>query len=347
MMRLVAAMAGARHGGAEAFFERLVLAFGRAGVEQRAVVRRNRERARRLRAGGVETIELNFGGWGDLFTRPALARLLDRFKPTVALSFMSRAADAIPAASDRNRFVHVGRLGGYYDLKYYQSCRHLIGNTEDIVRYIREQGWPADRAHYVPNFVDGTNADPEPRAKHDTPENAPLLLALGRFHRNKGFDTLLRAMVDLPDAYLWLAGTGDEEKPLLALAHELDILRRTRFLSWRPDPAPLFAAADTIVVPSRHEPLGNVVLEAWARAKPVVATVSDGPRQLIATGENGLLVPIDEPKALAYALRHVLDETSLSLQLGEAGYETYRRGFTEEAVVRQYLDLFARVAEEP
>jgi glycosyltransferase involved in cell wall biosynthesis len=256
---------------------------------------------------------------------------------------MSRAAVLMPAPWGTVPFVHVGRLGGYYDLKYYASCQHLVANTADIARYIRDSGWPPNRVHYVPNFVDGSNTDPEDRAAHDTPADAPLLLALGRFHTNKGFDTLLRALVDLPDVYLWLAGDGPEEKTLLALAHELDVLTRTRFLSWRADPSPLFAAADAVVVPSRREPLGNVVIEAWARAKPVVASLSEGPRQLIETGRNGLLVPVEDAKALAFALRHVVDESSLKHQLGEAGYETYRKHFTEEAVVRQYLELFARV----
>jgi len=342
-MRLLAAMAGAKHGGAEAFFERLVVAFQRAGVEQRAVIRAEAARAERLRDAGIETRELKFGGWLDLGTRPALARLLKEFRPAVALSFMSRAAAAMPAPWGRIPFTHIGRLGGYYDLKYYSTCQHLVANTEDIARYIRDSGWPAKRIHYVPNFVDGSNTDPEDRAAHETPADAPLLLALGRFHADKGFDTLLRALVDLPDVYLWLAGDGPEEKNLLDLAYELDVLARTRFLSWRANPAPLFAAADAVVVPSRREPLGNVVIEAWARAKPVVASLSEGPRQLIETGKNGLLVPVDDAKALAYALRHVVDESSLKQQLGEAGYETYRKRFTEEAVVRQYLDLFARV----
>ena len=342
-MRLVVAMAGAKHGGAEAFFERLVLAFQRGDVEQRAAIRAEPDRAQRLREAGVETLELKFGGWLDFRTRPALRQLLKSFRPGVVLSFMSRAAAAMPTPWGAVPYIHVGRLGGYYDLKYYSTCQHLVGNTEDIVRYIRDQGWPAQRAHYVPNFVDGTNTDPEDRALHETPADAPLLLALGRFHVNKGFDTLLRALVDLPDTYLWLAGDGPEEKALLALAHELDVLTRTRFLSWRANPAPLFAAADAVVVPSRREPLGNVVLEAWARAKPVVATLSEGPRQLIDTGKNGLLVPVDDAKALAFALRHVLDESSLKRDLGEGGYETFRRRFTEEAVLGQYLDLFARV----
>jgi glycosyltransferase involved in cell wall biosynthesis len=346
-MRLLAAMAGARHGGAEAFFERLLLAFQNAGVELCAAIRAEPERARRLRAAGIDVRELPFGGWLDFRTRPALRKLVAEFRPAVALSFMSRAAAALPVPEGAAPYVHIGRLGGYYDLKYYGTCQHLIGNTEDIVGYIQEAGWPAERAHYVPNFVDGSNADPEDRAAHDTPADAPLLLSLGRFHTNKGFDTLLRALVDLPDTYLWLAGEGPEQKALRDLAHELDVLSRTRFLAWRPDPAPLFAAADCVVVPSRKEPLGNVVIEAWARAKPVVASLSEGPRQLVATGRNGLLFPIGDAKALAYALRHVIDEPDLKRQLAEAGYETYRKGFTQEAVVRQYLDLFARVTSGP
>ncbi|HEY7609886.1 MAG TPA: glycosyltransferase [Alphaproteobacteria bacterium] len=343
-MRLLAAMAGAKHGGAEAFFERLVLAFQRAGVEQRAVIRAEPARAQRLSDAGIKVRELAFGGWFDFRTRPALSRIIAEFRPAVTLSFMSRAADAMPAPWGKVPYVHIGRLGGYYDLKYFGTCQHLVANTAEIARYIRDHGWPAERVHYVPNFVDGSNTDPEDRAAHDTPADAPLLLALGRFHANKGFDTLLKALVDLPDTYLWLAGDGPEEKNLRALAHELDVLPRTRFLAWRTETAPLFAAADAVVVPSRKEPLGNVVIEAWARAKPVVASLSEGPRQLIEAGKNGLLVPIDDAKALAYALRHVIDETPLKRKFGEAGYESYRRSFTEEAVVRQYLELFARVA---
>lgn len=342
-MRVLAAMAGAKHGGAEAFFERLTVALHTTGVDIQAVIRGAGGRAERLRDAGVPLARLPFGGWFDFATKPGLTKLLRAFRPAIVLSFMSRAAMAVPPADALAPFIHVGRLGGYYDLKYYERCDHLIANTEDIARHIRDGGWPAERVHYVPNFVDSRNTAPEPRERHRTPADAPLLVALGRLHTNKGFDTLFKALVDLPDAYLWLAGAGPEDKALRALATELDVIDRIRFLGWRDDPAPLFAAADVIVVPSRHEPLGNVVIEAWARAKPVVATASEGPRHLIASGENGFLVPVDEPKALAYALRHVIDETSLNHTLAEGGYRTYLARFTEAAVVGQYLDLFARL----
>src|SRR5581483_3052207 len=109
VMRLLAAMAGARHGGAEAFFERLVLAFQRAGVEQRAAIRAEPARTQRLRDAQIDVRELRFGGWLDVFTKRALARLLAEFRPAVVLSFMSRAAAMMPAPWGRVPFVHVGR----------------------------------------------------------------------------------------------------------------------------------------------------------------------------------------------------------------------------------------------
>ncbi len=340
MMRILMAMAGREQGGAEAFFERLTLALRSRDIALSAVIRRHAARAARLRAAGVRVNQALFGGPVDVLTRWTMARELARFAPDIVLSFMSRATAAIPR---RGRFMHIGRLGGYYSLKYYRGCGHLVVNTPDLARYVRDQGWPAERVDHVPNFVDSRNADPERRETHDTPPDAPLVLALGRLHENKAFDVLIESLCALPDAYVWLAGAGPEEVFLRQAAARLGVAGRVRFLGWRDDPSPLYAAADVVAVPSRHEPLGNVVLEAWARAKPVVAAASEGPQQLIASGENGFLVPVNDANALAFALRHVLDETALRRHLAEGGYATYRERHTEEAVVNLYLDLFRRL----
>ncbi|MCC6468922.1 MAG: glycosyltransferase [Alphaproteobacteria bacterium] len=337
-------MAGAAQGGAEAFFERLALALGRAGVEQRVAIRRDARRAAALRGGGVDAIELPFGGWFDFTTRPALKRAIAAFRPDVVLTWMNRASALCPAAGTALPFVQVGRLGGYYELKYYRRCRHLIANTEDILRHIVEQGWPRDRAHYLPNFVDATRMAPVDRAGLSTAGDAFAILALGRLHRNKGFDVLLRALADLPRAVLWLAGAGPEEGALKALARELGVAERVRFLGWRDDAAALFAACDLFVCSSRHEPLGNVVIEAWAQDRPVVAAAAAGPAALIREGESGLLVPADDPQALAGAIRRAMNDPDLRRRLAAGGRSAYERDFTEATVVGKYRAFFDRVA---
>ena len=339
-MRVLQAIAGAEAGGAEEFFVRLVLALRRAGLEQRVVIRRHSRRAAQLAAGGVAPVELPFGGIFDLRTRRALAREIATFRPDVVLTWMSRATQKCP----KGRFVHVGRLGGYYNLKYYRSCDHLIGNTADIVATCIAQGWPRERVHALPNFVDAEPAPPIARATFDTPDGVPLLLGAGRFHPNKAFDVAIRALARLSDAYLWLAGDGELADRLKALAEEQGVARRVRFLGWRNDVPALLATADVLVCPSRVEPLGNVVIEAWAHGKPVVAAAAIGPKTLIRDGVSGLVVPVDDARALADALRRTIDDTPLARSLVAGGRAAYEASFTEAAVVRRYLDFFAQVA---
>jgi len=298
-MRILQVMAGAKFGGAEAFFTRLVAALRRAGMHQRVVIRRDKHRAEILRQAGIEPVEFRFGGPLDILTRMGLKREIASFSPKIVMTWMSRASTMCP----KGNFVHVARLGGYYDLKYYQNCDHLIGNTQDIVGYLVDKGWPAERAHYLPNFVSGSPADPLPREGFYTPNDAPLLLALGRLHENKAFDVLLDALTRIPNAYLWLAGDGPKRAELEAQAEKLGVKPRVRFLGWRDDVEALLASCDIFVCPSRHEPLGNVVVEAWAQSKPVVAADSLGPGVLIDQNKNGVLVPINDSKSLAHGIK--------------------------------------------
>lgn len=344
--RLLQAMAGARVGGAEAFFERLAIAFARRGVAQRVAIRREARRAAALRAAGVDVVELGFRGSLDLATRWALAREIRDFAPGVVLGWMNRACAALPprVLLPGARHVVAGRLGGYYDLKYYRRCDWLVANTPDIRDWLVRQGWPAARVAYLPNFVDADQAAPADRAALGTPADAPLALALGRLHPNKGFDVLLEALARAPRLHLWIAGEGPEEGALRARATALGLDGRVRFLGWRRDVAALLAACDMLACPSRHEPLGNVVIEAWAHGRPVVAAASQGPRQLVRDGETGLLVPVEDADALARAMAALASDPVRAAALAAAGRGAYEAGFTEAAVVQRYLDFFAAIA---
>ena len=343
-MRVLQALAGAEMGGAESFFVRLVLALARSGLDQRVVMRRDARRAAALRAGGLAPMELAFGGIFDIATRHAFAREIESFRPDLVLTWMGRATRHCPERTPDRRFVHAARLGGYYDLAYYRRCDHLAGNTRDIVAYCVAQGWPRDRVHYLPNFVDAAPMAPVARETLGTPGGAPIVLALGRLHENKAFDVLIRAMARLPGVFLWLAGEGPRERALRDLARSLGVADRVRFLGWRDDVPALLAAADLLACPSRIEPLGNVIIEAWAHGKPVVAAAAAGPRALIEPERSGLLVPVEDATALADAIGRVLGDRTLAARLAEGGRAAHEREFTEAAVVARYLEFFREVA---
>src|SRR6516165_4649085 len=172
--RLLQAIAGARHGGAEIFFLRLATALQRAGETQRVLIRRDPARARSLREADVAVVELAFGGPLDWAARVGFRREVAEWRPDIVLTWMSRATRLCP----RGDFVHVARLGGYYDLKHYRHCDHLIGNTRAIVDDSIAKGWPHERIDYLPNFVPdaGVRAPPSREADGSRPQ-APLALA--------------------------------------------------------------------------------------------------------------------------------------------------------------------------
>jgi len=338
MTRLVQLMAGAEHGGAEAFFTRLAIALQHAGQEQRVALRPYPARIGALRAGGVATVGLPFrGGWLDFATRRGLRSLIDDYRPRVVLSWMNRATSLCP----RGDFVHVARLGGYYDLEYYRGCDHLIANTRGIAAYLLAHGWSAERVHYLPNFP---TVAADARALADRRPDGPLALALGRLHRNKGFDVLIEALPRAAHVHLWLAGDGPERAALERRARQVGVESRVRFLGWRDDVPSLLAACDFLVVPSRQEPLGNTIVEAWAASRPVIASETAGPKELIAADETGLLVPADDPRALALALDRLADDSELRRRLAAAGHARYRAEFSESRVVDAYRSLLAKVA---
>jgi glycosyltransferase involved in cell wall biosynthesis len=339
-MRIAQIMAGARAGGAELFFERLTIALANAGETVLPVIRRNAERADRLSTAGLDVVQLGFGGPFDLLTGHRLRAALRRFAPRVAVAWMNRAARFTP----RGDWVLAGRLGGYYDLRYYRHCDHLIGNTRGIVDWITRQGWPAGRVHHLPNFSpDMAGAAP---AVLDLPQGMRVVLALGRLHRNKGFDVLIRALADLPGVHAVIAGEGPERAALFELARREGVADRLHLIGWRSDTAALLAAADLLVCPSRHEPLGNVVIEAWSARRPVVATTADGPRELIATGRDGVLVPLENPPALAHAIVSLLDDPERAAALAEAGRIRYEAEHAESPVVARWRHFLATV-EKP
>jgi glycosyltransferase involved in cell wall biosynthesis len=322
-MRVMQVMAGAEYGGAEAFFVRLAIALHKAGLSQRVVIRKNDERAALLQDAGIAPLQLSFGGALDLKTKMSLKREIKKFEPDVVMTWMSRATQKCP----RGNFVHVARLGGYYDTKYYQNCDHLLGNTHDIVGYLTNEGWPPEKATYLPNFVTEEKMSALDRKKFYTPDSAPLVLAMGRLHENKAFDTLLQAVARVPNVYLWIAGEGPLRRELESMAEQLAVKPRVRFLGWRNDtPA-----------------LGNVVIEAWAQSVPVVAADSLGPGTLIDHLKTGMLVPVDDPKEMGSAIRYMVDENTFRGNIAKAGRAAYEANYTEASVIERYMKYFEEI----
>ncbi|WP_323846662.1 glycosyltransferase [Microbulbifer magnicolonia] len=340
-MRVAQVLAGAEHGGAENFFVRLVSGLNeRPQLTEKAFIRNHDHRVQALRNSGVETEGFKFGGKLDFRGRKIYRQALTSWQPDIVMTWMGRASIITPHAEN---YLLINRLGHYYNLKYYSHADYWIGISKGICQHMIDGGFPRERIFHIPNFADETPVEPIPRDSFDTPTDRPLILAAGRLHENKAFDVLLHALAQVPDAILWLAGTGPEEKKLKALCHKLGLDERVRFLGWRNDVTALMRTADLFVCPSRHEGLGSIVMESWAHRCPIVATNSQGPGEAITDGVSGLLTPIDDADALAQAIRSVLDNPELRQSLIEGAAEVYAQGYSRKHIVDAYIELYQQL----
>ncbi|MGQ0740852.1 MAG: glycosyltransferase [Alphaproteobacteria bacterium] len=339
MPRVLTVMAGAPVGGAEAFFVTLTAAFARARAEVQAALRPNAMREAALRDGHVRFATFPFRRWTDFRTRSGLRSMAQQFRPDATLTFAGRASSMMPVGD----YPIIGRLGGYYSMRNFRHCNHLVCNTPELEQYVIAHGWPKERVSIIPNFPNVEKSPAADRGLLGTPIDAPLALGMGRLHKNKAFDVLLRAAARIADLWVWIAGEGEEGPRLEALASALGISSRVKFLGWRTDRGALFRAANLCVVPSRVEPMGNVIVEAWAYGTPLVAADSSGPKWLVRDGEDGLLVPKEDDAALAAAIQSVFSLRPLAQRLRANGERRVEHEFSERHIVPQYFQLFEKL----
>lgn len=326
-------------GGAEKFFVRLAGALSRKGVEQIAFIRPDRPwRDELAKYCDVREVKFSRSHIKRHLIRWTIARQISAFGATATLGWMSPASKWLPKPGrDMRTFL---RLGDWPDgFHTYGNVQDLIGNTPEIIRQAIEMGWPEARAHVISNFVDPLPADitPVKRADFNTPEDATILIHLGRFVGRKRFDLVVKAIAGLPDTvHAWLVGDGELLEETKALAASLGVADRVHFLGWQRDPSPFLKTADILLCPTDEEPLGNIVLEGWNAGLPVVATASPGPSWLIDDGVNGLLSPCGDVNALTASIRHVLGSEELRRALVQGGDAKLAAQYSENGVVRAY-----------
>lgn len=336
-------------GGAERFYLRLLDALATAGEEVHALHPPDSAVDRALPASIPRTPVAMRGIW-DLYSSWRIRNIARSWDADIVQTYMGRAT-RLAHFSPKRRPVHVARLGGYYDLKGYRHAHAWVGNTRGICDYLIGSGLPAQRVFHIGNFV--TPAEPAApetlaalRHEYAIPADALLILAVGRLHPVKGMEDLLMAFARLPDSlggrplFLSIVGDGPSRSALHAEAARLHIGARVVWAGWQDDPAPWYELADLFVCPSRHEPLGNVILEAWAHRRAIVATATLGALELIEDGSNGLLVPVSDPERLATAIGQLLNDSAACRQLAAGGTAALNARFSESAVVGAYREMY-------
>jgi glycosyltransferase involved in cell wall biosynthesis len=227
-------------------------------------------------------------------------------------------------------------LGTLYRKVPFQAVS--VSTADDLVK----RGIPRHTIRVIYNGVDSTRLTPDPAERAEK----PLFLYLGRLKKYKRVDVVIRAFAELnvPEATLEIAGTGDYRAQLEGLVNSLGLADRVQFLGFIPEDEKVHllrrAWASTLASPKEGWGISN--LEAAACATPVIAANSPGIRESVVDGETGFLVPPDDPGAMAAAMRGIVESRELVDVLGAAG-RRFAQNFTWERAANDTLSHLEEV----
>lgn len=229
----------------------------------------------------------------------------------------------------------------------FRGCEAMVPSRSQLEGTRRSHLLVRERLHVVPNAVDTELFRPGSREGARVELGLgdwPIVAAVGRLDRDKGFDTAIRALAGVPAARLLVVGDGEEKPTLERLARELGMSERVIFAGrqTRDGVARHLNAADIFVFPTKlNEASGLVLLQAMASGLPVVASSTPVLAEAVdRPGENGLLVRRGDPEALGSAIASLVAEPATRKRMGEAARRRILAEYTVKRMIERTLDIY-------
>lgn len=299
-------------------------------------VRPGSELAPRLARDGFEIHRVNLLDWYEPVGMTELVRALRTTQPDILHTHSPRDYYVGALATVGTPIRNVGTRHQLHRINvralkwpFLRRFRAMIAVSDAVREGLLASGIPPERLVTVPNGISMPEIVESPGALRRElgldPDDAPVVGCVGRLCPTKGLDTLLWAVSLLRRRWpalqvVFIGGdSGDNGFARRLRGMALDLRLSVRFCGYRDAAARLLPAFDLLAVPSRAEPFGLVTVEALARGVPVVVTRSGGSREIVRDEREGLLVPPDDPEALAEAIHRLLADHALRARCSNAG----------------------------
>lgn len=240
-------------------------------------------------------------------------------------------ADIIIAHGNRAAVLARGARAPVVGVVHNYSFRRMIGLgalftiTSNLKEKVIAAGQPEHTVFHIPNMIELPSMPPKPRDFR----SPPIIGAMGRFVKKKGFDSFIRALAILKnkgmDFRAVIAGDGEEKAALEALSNASGLKNHIIFPGWISDKTAFFNSIDLFCLPSLHEPFGIVLLEAMTHGVPVITTDSEGPSEIVTHNKDALIVPRNNPTSVAEAIAALLSESKAAKQLAHNAWKTVQQ----------------------
>ncbi|MDP6666525.1 MAG: glycosyltransferase [Dehalococcoidia bacterium] len=319
--------------------------------------------ANQFQQAGIEVHSLGLRRKTDLAVALRLRTLLKQLQPDILHTYLlhSNVVGRIvgrlvgtPAIVGSERTIGQARRWGRLATRLTNPLTDAVEvNSETGARAIeRDLGVPSEKIEVVRSGIDldafgGSARRVDTRSALGIADGRHLVLYVGRLRPVKGIEYGIRAFASATakheNMHLAMAGEGEQLGYLQDLATKLELGEKVTFLGVRNDLPDLFAAADSVLMPSLNEGFPRTAIEAMAAGKPVIATAVGGTPEAIVDGKTGILVPPKDIEAMVGALVELAGDPELQTRLGAAGRERAMQNYSVENYVARLDGLYRQL----
>jgi len=326
--------------------------------------------------GAVEVYRLGFGMPFDKYLLPILAyfkarKVIRTFRRpllwgmmasygSIAAYFLKRRNPGFSflltlQEGDPEEYLVSGRLGlmGFWFKKIVSRADRVQVISKYLGELAIKLGADKEAVDIVPNGVDiNVFARDFPaedlknlRLRYGFSSNSKAIITASRLVHKNAVDIIIKAVAEIPEAHLFIAGSGPEEKSLRRLAQKLNIQNRILFLGnvSHDELSRYYAISHVFVRPSRSEGLGSAFLEAMAAGLPVIGTKVGGIPDILQHNFNGLFCEVDDAEDLVQKIKRLVHDLDFGRNLGLNGRRLVEENYSWDKIAQRMSSIFFRL----
>lgn len=288
----------------------------------------------------------NLGSW-CILSKLILKLIIIVYKPQIIICHGNRAINFSTFIRSYN--IPIIGVSHNYSIKYLQKCDYILTLTLKLKKHLIEHGISQQKILMLPNM------NRIVRDYFSSTFRKPIIIgAMGRFVEKKGFIYLIEAISILKNRgyniKLHIGGDGDDRNILISKMLELNLEQEITFTGWVSNKEDFLKNIDIFCLPSLEEPFGIILLEAMAYSKPIIATNSGGPEEIIRHQQDGLIVETDESNQyinlannLATSIEKLINEPILAQHYSKSAYNRLIENYNISIVSQKLTHILENI----
>ncbi len=279
------------------------------------------------KSGKIKTISNKIKTW----------HILSKFQPNIIIKYGIKARKIANGLGG----VQISFINEKESLKSFENTDYIMTNVDDILSYVKENGYSGTRSFLLPSFVyEYPNIQDLSKKDYFIPEKSDVVFLAGTFKKGIGFEWVFEALSVVQNTYFFIAGNGPDEEYVQDCASRVNLKARSRFILEIEKTFKAIDAAKFVFIPFDDAELPKYILEAMLKKKLIITIKNSQSEDLIKDGYNGFFIPRNDMYLIKRKIKEILALPEEEKEKIINNAFEYAKNYTAPKIIPGYIKMF-------